>query len=78
MDALKQFRGTLDNLPWIVTLLLTIFVSQVYGAIYRLTKGDVVGIVVAVIWFFTGSFFGIGWIIDLVTVITKKKITFLA
>ena len=78
MDALKQLRGTLDSLPWIANLLLVIFVDAIWGALYRLTKGDVAGIVIAILWFVTGSFFGIGWIIDLVTVIVKKKITVLA
>ena len=78
MDALKKVRATLDSLPWIVTLLLVIFFDALYGAIYRLCKGDVVGIVVAIIWFATSGFFGIGWIIDIITVIFKKKITVLA
>lgn len=78
MDALKQLRGTLDSLPWIANLLLVIFVDAVWGALYRLTRGDVAGIVIAILWFITGSFFGIGAIIDIITVIVKKKITVLA
>jgi hypothetical protein len=78
MDALKQLRGTLDSLPWIANLLLVIFVDTIWGALYRLTKGDVAGIVIAILWFVTGGFFSIGTIIDIITVITKKKITFLA
>ncbi len=77
MDALKQLRGTLDSLPWIVHLLLVIFFDAIWGGLYRLTRGDVLGIVVGIIWFFTGGFV-IGWFIDLFTVIFKKKITFLA
>lgn len=77
MDALKQLRGTLDSLPWIAHLLLVIFADAIWGGLYRLTRGDVAGIVIGILWFFTGGFF-IGWIIDLITVITKKKITFLA
>lgn len=78
MDALKKLRETLDSLPWIAHLLLVIFVDAIWGGLYRLTRGDVVGIVVGILWFVTGSFFGIGWVVDLITVIVKKKITFLA
>lgn len=78
MDALKKVREVLDSLPWLITLLLVIFVDFVYGGIYRLCRGDVAGIVFGIIWFVTGGIFGIGWIIDVITVIFKKKITVLA
>ena len=78
MDALKQLRGTLDSLPWIAHLLLVIFVDAIWGGLYRLTRGDVAGIVIGILWFVTGGIFGIGAIVDIITVIFKKKITFLA
>ena len=78
MDALKKVREALDNLPWILTLILVIVADFVYGGIYRLCRGDVTGIVFGIIWFVTGGIFGIGWIIDVITVIFKKKITVLA
>ena len=78
MDALKKVREALDSLPWIVTLLLVIFADFLYAGLYRLCKGDVKGIVFGIIWFVTGGLFGIGWIIDIITVIFKKKITVLA
>jgi len=78
MEDLKKLRGVLDELPWIATLLLVIFADAIYGALYRVTKGDTTGIVVGILWFVTGSFFGIGAIVDLITVIVNKKITVLA
>ena len=78
MEELKKLRGVLDELPWIATLLLVIFADAIYGGLYRLTKGDTTGIVVAILWFVTGGLFGIGAIIDIVTVVLHKRITVLA
>ncbi len=75
---MAELRKTLDSLPWLVTLLLVIFADGIYGGIYRITKGDTLGIVAGIIWIITGGVFGIGWIIDLITVIVNKKITVLA
>ena len=74
---MAEFRKTLQNLPWIVKLLLVI-VYDVYGALYRISRGDTTGIVVGVLQLVTGNFFGIFWIIDLVTEITNNKISVLA
>ena len=72
-DAIKTF----DNLPWIVKLLLVIF-GDIYGVLVRIARGDVAGIVIGVLQIVTGNFFGIAWIIDLITVIVKKEVTVLA
>ena len=74
---MAEFRKTLQGLPWIVKILLVI-VSDLYGALYRISRGDAVGIVVGVLQLVTGGFFGIFLIIDLVTVILKKEVTVLA
>ena len=78
MEELKKLRETLDTLPWIAVLLLVIFADGIYGGLYRITKGDTTGIVIGILWIVTGGLFGIGWIIDLLTVLYNKKITFLA
>ncbi len=78
MQSLASFRETLDSLPFIATLLLVIFVDGLFGGLYRLTKGDTTGIVMGVLWFVTGGLFGIGTLIDIISVAVKKKITFLA
>ena len=75
---MAELRKTLDSLPWIAVLLLVIFVDGIYGGIYRITKGDMLGIVAGIVWIVTGGVFGIGWLIDLITVIVHKKITVLA
>ncbi len=74
---MQEFRKTLQDLPFIAKLLLVIF-YDIYGALVRICKGDTTGIVVGVLQLVTGNFFGILWIIDLVTVITKKEVTVLA
>lgn len=74
---MAEFRKTLAGLPWIAKLLLVIF-YDIYGALYRISKGDTVGIVVGVLQLVTGNFFGIFWLIDLITMITKKEVTVLA
>ena len=74
---MAEFRKTLQGLPWIVKLLLVI-VYDIYGALYRISRGDTVGIVVGVLQLITGNFFGIFWLIDLITVIVKKEVTVVA
>ena len=74
---MEEFRKTLKELPWIAKLLLVIF-GNIYGILYRFSKGDTKSIVIAVIMFLTGSVFGILWLVDLITIITKKEVTFLA
>ena len=73
---MKEFRKTLTELPWIAKLLLVIF-YDIYGALKRISKGDTKGIVIGIIMLITGNIFGIMWIIDLITVITKKEVTVL-
>ena len=78
---MAEFRKTVHELPWIAKLLLVIF-YDIYGALVRILKGvdekNTVALVVGILQLVTGNFFGILWIIDLVTVITKKEVTVLA
>ena len=74
---MKELRQTLDNLPWIAKVLLVVF-YDIFGALYRITKGDTAGIVIGVLQLVTGNFFGIFWLIDLITILVHKKITVLA
>ena len=74
---MAELRKTLKELPWIVQILLVI-VYDIYGALIRITTGETKGIVIGVLQLVTGNFFGIMWIIDLVTIIVKKDITVLA
>lgn len=70
-----------DGLPWIVKLLLVIFFDPIVYGIYRIVKGlkknNIVVLVAGILYLFTGLFI-IGWVIDVVTVATSGKVTFLA
>ncbi len=74
---MADLRKTLSGFDFIVKLLLVI-VYDVYGALYRISRGDTTGIIIGVLQLVTGNFFGIMWIIDLVTVIMHKEVTVLA
>ena len=74
---MAEFRKTLQNLPWIVKLLLVLF-GDIYGLLYRISSGTTKGIVMAVIMFITGNLLGIFFLVDLITLITRKEVTWLA
>lgn len=74
---MAELRKSLSGMDFIVKLLLVI-VYDIYGALYRISRGDTAGIVIGVLQLLTGNFFGIMWIIDLVTVILHKEVTVLA
>ena len=65
----------IDKLGWIPNLLLTIFLDPIVQGINRVLRGKVI---IGILWIITGGLFGIGWIIDIITVLINKKITFLA
>jgi len=65
----------IDKLGWIINVILTIFLDPIVQGINRILRGRVI---IGLLWIITGGVFGIGWIIDIVTVILNKKITFLA
>ena len=73
---MKDVVKTLEGLPWIVRVLLTLLWGA-YGNILRLLRSiaanNVVGIILALILLLCGGFF-ILWIVDLVMVILNKKI----
>ena len=73
---MKDLVKTLEGLPWIVKVLLVIFVG-IYGNLLRLFKslaaGNLVGIILSLVLLFTGGLF-ILWIIDLICVLIGKDI----
>lgn len=73
---MKKFVKTLENLPWIVKLILVIFYG-VYGNLYRLArsiaKDNVLGIILACILLLLGGFILL-WIYDIVCIIIGKDI----
>jgi hypothetical protein len=89
MEALKNFRKTLDSIPWVIELLLVIFFDGLYGGIYRMTRGDTTGVVIGIVWLVLAYVpMVFGWIgsivlavltiVDIICVCIHKKITVLA
>ena len=69
-------KGTvIDSLGWGINLILTIFFDPIVQGINRVLRGRVI---IGILWFITGGVFGIGWIIDIVTMVIHKDITVLA
>ena len=68
-------RTEIDKLDWVIKLIFTIFVDPIVMGINRILRGNAI---IGLIWIITGGIFGIGWLIDIITMLTKKDITFLA
>ena len=66
-------KTQIDELGWEVRLILTIFFDPLVQGVNRFLRGKPVH---GVIWLITGGIFGIGWIVDIITMLTKKDITF--
>jgi len=65
----------IDKLGWIANVILTIFFDPIVQGINRILRGRVI---IGLLWIVTCGIFGIGWLIDIITIILKKKITVLA
>lgn len=76
---MKSFIKTMNDLPWIVKLLLCIPMLDIVWNITRLIRSldskNVVGIVLAIVLLFVGVPFV--WLIDLICVIVKGNIWWL-
>ena len=69
-------KGTaIDGLGWIPNVILTIICDPLIQGINRVLRGKVI---IGILWIVTGGIFGIGWLIDIITILVKKDITFLA
>ena len=68
-------KTAIDQLGWLVNLILTIFFDPLVQGINRILRGK---LIIGVLWIITGGIFGIGWLIDIVTMLIHKDITFLA
>lgn len=74
MAKKNELIALIDDLPWIVKLILCIPALNVVWAIYRIVKGvteDNLTVLVAGIVWIIGAF-TIGWLVDLVSVIIWK------
>ena len=68
-------KTAIDKLDWVVKIILTLFFDPLVQGINRILRGKVI---IGILWIITIGIFGIGWLIDIITVIIKKDITFLA
>ena len=72
---MKDFIKAMDELPFIVKLILCIPMLDIVWTVYRLIKSldakNTAGIVVSIIMFFCFSFV---WLVDLICVIVNKKV----
>ena len=68
-------RTAIDKLGWLVNLILTIICDPIVQGINRILRGK---LIIGLIWIITAGIFGIGWLIDIITMLLKKDITFLA
>ncbi len=73
---MKDLVKSLENLPWIVRVLLTVFWG-IYGNLMRLfrslAKNNLVGIILAIVLLICGGFL-ILWIWDVIRVIMGKQV----
>jgi len=68
-------KTVIDDLGWLVNVILTIFFDPVVQGVNRILRGR---IIIGLLWIITGGVFGIGWLIDIITIVVNKDITFLA
>ncbi len=74
MAEKKSFANWFLELPWIAQVLITVLADCVLGAIRLLDgimEGDIIKIVLGVVWLAYGL--GIGWILDIVFIVMKKR-----
>ena len=68
-------KTAIDQLGWLVNLVLTIFFDPLVQGINRVLRGR---LIIGILWIISGGVFGIGWVIDVITMLINKDITFLA
>ena len=68
-------KTAIDKLGWLVKLILTFFLDPIVMGINRILRGKVI---IGILWLITGGIFGIGWVVDFITVLIYKDIKFLA
>ena len=68
-------KTAIDKLGWGINIILTIICDPIVQGINRVLRGRVI---IGILWIITVGIFGIGWIIDIITMLLNKDITFLA
>lgn len=71
---MNELIKAIDNLPWIVKIILCLPGVDIVWAIYRIVKGiekkDTLLLVVGIVWIFFGT--TLTWLWDLITTILYK------
>ena len=77
---MKGFIKAIDNLPWIVKLLLCLPVVDIIWAIYRIVKGaatsNIIMLVAGILWIVIGG--TLLWVVDLICIIVFGRIKLFA
>ena len=72
---MKDLIKALDNLSWVVKLILCIPLLDIVWTVYRLLRSletkNVLGIVLSIVLFFFAPFV---WLVDLICVILNKQV----
>jgi hypothetical protein len=68
-------KTAIDKLGWGINIILTFFLDPVVQGINRILRGRVI---IGIIWIISCGLFGIGWLIDFITVLIYKDIKLLA
>jgi hypothetical protein len=68
-------KTVIDDLGWLPNVVLTILFDPVVQGINRVLRGRLIA---GVLWIITGGIFGIGWLVDIITIILNRRISFLA
>lgn len=66
--------NALMSLPWILRVLLVIFLDVIFGIarfIDGLLQGNVVKVIIGFLWIFYGL--GIGWLLDIIFVLLNRR-----
>ena len=73
---MKDLIKAIDNLPWIVKLILCIPVLDIVWAVYRIMRSidreNLIGIVLSILCIVPGAAFV--WVFDLICVALNKKV----
>ncbi len=73
---MKNFIKMMDDLPWIVKIILCIPALDIIWAIYRIIKGasenNLVKLIIGILWIVPGAVFA--WLIDMLSMIFTGKL----
>ncbi len=69
-----------DKAPWIVGFLMTVIVDPIWQGVNRIMRNsqEPIRILIGVFWILSLGLFGIGWIIDIISMLLFKTIKLFA